>query len=862
MPSFDNDRACSSRYGAGDDFTLPGATKHYPPDLEIEPIHLEINLAVDIATESAAGSVVHTVLGRRDGPTTLPLHAVGFAEVSVADLEGHAFAFTYDGKELVVDWEQPFTRGEQRRLSIGYRVDRPVSGLYFSQPTEAYPDQARYAATDCETERARYWLPCIDLPNARPKLDFHLRAASDLTILANGALVEESDNGDGTKTAHWRLDHPCPSYLTCFAIGDFVVAEDGEFNGHPLAYYATREFAPDDLRRSFGRTREMLDWMTRKLDMPFPFPKYFQFALPGFGGAMENISLVSWDDIFVMDETLAQEWTRTVDEVNVHEMAHSYFGDAVVIRDYAHAWLKESWATYIEQCWFEDNRSRDEQLYQYWNDLQAYLREADERYKRPIVTREFNSSWEMYDRHLYPGGACRIHTLRNELGDETFWNAVRDYLKTYAGQVVETDDFRRVMELHSGRSLGQFFDEWFHTAGYPAIKVTFRYDAKRNEGTFEIEQAQVDEKANVPAFHLKTDLGWVIDGELGTFPIQLDRPKQTFIVPMAREPDQVRFDPLVKVLHKLDFNPGEEKLRRQLTEAGDVIGRVLAARELAKAGTPRNVEAIANAYRWEQFWGAKVELARALADSRTDAAIGALAGLIQQERDPMVVEPLLRAASRFRDARIREAIEARLEDGLLYRASQAAYEALGAQREDAPFAELAGAAEVEGFGGIAQSGAFRALAATRREEAIPILLDRSAYGATSNRSRPAAVGALGEIGRHRERRARERIVERLVDLLRDPERRVRGAAVGALQTMRAGEAVGALEAYRGTLSDQERTRIDRALRGMRGGDDPKVTELEKQLDELQTKLRDLQSTLQRMEARVDADTQRNAGASD
>ena len=74
----------------------------------------------------------------------------------------------------------------------------------------------------------------------------------------------------------------------------------------PIAYFAPRAFSEDNLRRSFGRTGRMLDWMTRKLDMPFPFPKYYQVAATGAGGAMENISLVVWDDRFVLDATLAR----------------------------------------------------------------------------------------------------------------------------------------------------------------------------------------------------------------------------------------------------------------------------------------------------------------------------------------------------------------------------------------------------------------------------------------------------------------------------------------------------------------------------------------------------------------------------
>lgn len=32
----------------------------------------------------------------------------------------------------------------------------------------------------------------------------------------------------------------------------------------------------------------------------------------------------------------------------------AYFGDALVVRFFEHAWLKESWACYMESCWMED----------------------------------------------------------------------------------------------------------------------------------------------------------------------------------------------------------------------------------------------------------------------------------------------------------------------------------------------------------------------------------------------------------------------------------------------------------------------------------------------------------------------------
>ena len=224
-----------TRAGRAANFTLPGAEAHYPPDLQVEPVHLDIALHVKVRERRAEGTVTHTVRARTAGVHRLVLDAVDLADVAVADADGRAVTFAYDGAKLSIDWADAFASGEERRLQVTYAVVDPGTGLFFSGPSDAYPQAALYAATDHETERARHWLPTIDLPNVRPTLDFHLRADESFSILANGSLVGEESHGDGTKTAHWALEQPCPSYLTCFAIGDFVRYDDGEFEGRPLA---------------------------------------------------------------------------------------------------------------------------------------------------------------------------------------------------------------------------------------------------------------------------------------------------------------------------------------------------------------------------------------------------------------------------------------------------------------------------------------------------------------------------------------------------------------------------------------------------------------------------------------------------
>ncbi len=607
-------RACAGERG---DFTIPGAESHYPPDLGLEPKHLDLTLSFDIPARSAEGVVVTRVVANRPGERKLVLDACDLLDVEVKDPAGRALSAQVDGRRITVLWEEPFARGETREVRIAYRVDHPRSGLVFSGPDAEYPDRASWVATDHETERARYWLPCVDQPAVRTTLSFHLTAPEEMVILAGGVLESEERNGDGTKTAHWRLDFPCPSYLLCLTVGEFVRVDDEPFEGRPIAYFGAKgRVTPENLRRSFGRTPEIMGWLQEKMGNPFPFPKYYQFALPAFGGAMENISLVSWDDFFVADEILAKDLVRFTDIVNVHEMAHSYFGDAVVIRDFAHAWLKESWATYTEALWYEDKEGDDAFRYDLLQCARRYMKEADTRYQRPIVTRVYNSSWDMYDRHLYPGGAIRLHMLRRELGDEVFWPAVHDYLRRYSGRTVETGDFRRVMEEHSGRSLVRFFEQWFYRKGFPDLKVTFAHDPEKGEGTFTLVQKQVPEEKLSPKKKDET-------GAPGPFAFDLviawERPDETwerrtvavsernhvFVFPMAAPPLQVRIDPDGSVVHRLEMNPGDKMLLRAVRRAPDVVGRILAAEELVKTGKRQNLLAVAEA--WAEATGLDVE---------------------------------------------------------------------------------------------------------------------------------------------------------------------------------------------------------------------------------------------------------------
>src|SRR5262245_23841125 len=75
------------------------AEAHYPPSLELEPVHININIIIDIKNETLTGKVTHTIQGNGAGARTIKLNAVDFQDLKLGG-GGHSHA--YDGETLEV----------------------------------------------------------------------------------------------------------------------------------------------------------------------------------------------------------------------------------------------------------------------------------------------------------------------------------------------------------------------------------------------------------------------------------------------------------------------------------------------------------------------------------------------------------------------------------------------------------------------------------------------------------------------------------------------------------------------------------------------------------------------------------------
>jgi aminopeptidase N len=832
-------------------FALPGARPQYGPDRLVAVEHIDLHLTPDFERESLDGICTMRVRALDEPVARLTLDAV---DLEVSRVEGAARFVRRDGT-LEIAFEPPIAPGERATFAITYRVTKPRHGLFFVKPSAAHPEKVAHAWTQSQDEYARYWFPCLDYPHDKQPTSTTIVVPKGLFALGNGELVERKDE-DGKTVFRYRQKVPHSTYLMTMVAGPFVEVAQGKAGSSmvPVFYYVLpgRE---SDGARSFGKTPQMIDRFEERIGTPYPYARYSQIAVSDFiFGGMENTSATTQTDRTLHDETAHIDYSS--EPLVSHELAHQWFGDLLTCRDWSHAWLNEGFATFMEAVWRESELGYDEYLYDIFECLTAYLKEDADRYSRPIVCNTYIAPIEIFDRHLYQKGAAVLHMLRGELGEARFWRAVASYVRENAQRSVETIDFVRAIESATGRNLRGFFNQWVFREGHPRLEIRVAWDAARKVATVTIDQKQhVD--AEHPAYEFDVELGFApAPAELAPLEnnglvrnerrirAHVERPHETIAVPLDFEPGLVRFDPGSFLLADVEYAIGADFAATALRTDPDVVGRIRAARELAKDGGRAATESIAAAFEREPFWGVLVETATAIGATRAPWARDVLLGALSH-RHPKVVRAAADALGNYRDAEVATALIAAAQPPASYFVRAAALTALGKTRDPRAFDVLVDASSQRTWSGTVEAGAISGLAELADARAMPVILE-AVLPEHGEGLRRAAVGALGRIATLVENE-RTVAVDALQQLLDDETFSVAIGAIAAAESLGDTRLLPALEriAEQGFDGRLRRDASEAAIRIRRGSRVPaQVKILRDDIDELRAEQRRLQEKIE------------------
>lgn len=551
-------------------------------------IHTRLDLKFDWEEEAVIGHAWLSLSPYFQASDHLVLDAKGFTFQNVTlEPSGQSLDYRYNGQQISIDLGRKYERADTIQIGISY-IAHPSEeggswaitsdkGLFFINPRGEETDKPRQIWTQGETENNSRWFPTIDKPNERCTQEMILTVDSSLATLSNGVLVSSTLNNDGTRTDYWKMDQPHAPYLFMLAVGEYAVVEDrwGEI---PLQYYVEPEWK-DHAKAIFPQTPEMLDFFSRLLDYPYPWPKYSQVVVRDYvSGAMENTSAVVFGDFMYGRERELVDVLYN-EKIVAHEMFHHWFGDLVTCESWSNLTLNEGFANYSEYLWLEHHYGKEEADYHLVAEWEDYIYEARDN-AHPLIDYHYASRDHMFDRHSYNKGGMVMHMLRNYLGDEAFFAGLNRYLSQNAYSDVEADELRLALEDITGQDLNWFFDQWFFQKGHPKLDISYSFDENAKEVVIKIEQTQgADGMPPVFQFPVSFQL-FHPDGRVQNENGWMREQKAEFRYRSSQKPDLVLFDPDRILLCERQENKTVDEYITQYYKASNVRDRLEALQQV------------------------------------------------------------------------------------------------------------------------------------------------------------------------------------------------------------------------------------------------------------------------------------------
>ena len=268
-------------------------------------------------------------------------------KVSSVTVNGSAASFTRKGQEMTIT---P-AAGLRRNRDFTVRVVYAGHANYVLDPDKSKDgwiptDDGAFVVN--EPQGSPTWFPANDTPKDFATYDFAITVPEGRTALANGMLVSTTDNGD-TTTWRWREDR---------ADGDLPHHRDERLlraaHGTIARRARVQRRRPEDapLRPEGPRAGAGLVSGSRVQ------PEALEFLINLYGPyPFDSVgAIVDWaPNVFysLESQTKPNYWHVPSELTIVHELAHKWFGDAVVLERWPDMWLNEGFATWSEWIWTE-----------------------------------------------------------------------------------------------------------------------------------------------------------------------------------------------------------------------------------------------------------------------------------------------------------------------------------------------------------------------------------------------------------------------------------------------------------------------------------------------------------------------------
>ncbi|KAJ7058795.1 peptidase family M1-domain-containing protein [Mycena amicta] len=419
---------------------------------------VDFDWTVDFTAQRLSGSATHHLTVLEDDVAEV-IFDTGDLEVTSAQVDGATASFDLKpkhevmGSALHVSLPKGLKKNALVKVSVSYKTTKDCTALQWLDKEQTQGKQFPYLFSQCQPIHARALAPLQDSPSA--KITYTAVVRSVLPVLLSAVCLSPPVNGPphagkaiGTDIVEYKYEQtvPIPPYLLAIASGNvryrpFPPIENKEWRtgiwAEPeLIDAAYWEFCEDTAR--FLAAEE-------KLVVPYKFHVYDLLVLPPafpYGG-MENACLS-----FLTPSLLTGD--RTLVDVVVHELTHSYFGNGVTHAHAEHFWLNEGWTVYIERLMQKVlHDSEAARGFSFiigakglTDDLKRYENKPE--YQRLVIEyAKGEDPDDAYSQVPYEKGAnLLLHIERTLGGLDVFLPYVKDYVNTFIEKSITTQQWK------------------------------------------------------------------------------------------------------------------------------------------------------------------------------------------------------------------------------------------------------------------------------------------------------------------------------------------------------------------------------------------------------------------------------------
>lgn len=402
----------------------------------------------------------------RDRISKLQPDEIGKLEPSVLTQDGIPVNYVINGTILEVTLDKPLFPNSSTVLDMEFEGQVPVQirrsgrdnaeGIDYSM-AQWYPKLCAY------DERGWHPNPYIarEFYGNWGNFDVKITIDPSYVVAASGILQNPEQIGYGYQKPDMKVKRN-KKEITYHFIGknihDFMWAADPEYvhktvqvpEGPRMHYF----YVEDDItRETWPQLMEISPKMVKFMNEKFGKYPYSDFyVIQGGDGGME----------YPMSTLITGRGSlRGLIGVTIHEMFHSWYQGLLATNESLYPWMDEgftSFASGITSSYLAGTKATFDRS------IQRYTQLHNSGRQEPLTTHSdhYNTN-SAYSTGAYTMGSLVLYQLAYIMGEDKFYEAMRDYFYTWRFHHPEPTDFEKIMEKHSGMVLDWFFLDWIGT---------------------------------------------------------------------------------------------------------------------------------------------------------------------------------------------------------------------------------------------------------------------------------------------------------------------------------------------------------------------------------------------------------------